>query len=133
MKTRYWITVALGLGWLALSLGGNCIQRSALNEPTAPVVVPGTVVLRNDGGQAVHLVLLNEQADAANLVQPGETRTVDVDLAAVTANVVAFAPNNPLPIGGIDCTISTEVDGAITPTGVEIVWTGLGLSGFECR
>jgi hypothetical protein len=115
-----------------MSLGGNCIPQGGVNQPTGPVVL-GAVTLRNVGERAVHLVLLTEQAGSDNLVQPEATRTVDVNLAAGILDVVAFQPGNPQTIGAIECIVSQDVGGVITPTGVEIVWTGVGPSGFECR
>jgi hypothetical protein len=132
MKTRQLIiTVTVFIG-LAMCLGGNCIRSSTLDQPT-DTSVAGTVALRNAASRAVHLITLSERADDSNLVQPGEARTVDVDLTDRVLDVVAFGPGNPLSIGAIQCTISEVVNGTVTPTGVEIVWTAIGPNGFECR
>jgi len=129
-RTRL-VRSALILWFCACALGSNCIQQSALTQPTS-ATAPGTVTLRNATNREVHLITLNEQFGASNLVQPGEARVVDVDLRDQVLDVAARTESDQV-IGAIRCTISETVNGVLTATGVEIVWTAVGPSGFECR
>ena len=130
MRVHLLRVIVLGFAAMAMCQGSSCDNNQPpLNQPvdTSGQVA---VTMRNATEGAMHLILLNEERTASNLVPPGGTRTINTNLSEMTIQIFAYQPDTPHYLESITCNISRSVDNTLTATGVEVVWTP---SGFECR